>query len=84
MSATFATAYPASQPNPGHGFITVQIPFYLTKPMIPGSPYAGLYAQIMDVVPQRAVFAYYASIERVQRVSPSSPPQLRVSRLRRV
>jgi hypothetical protein len=74
MSATFATAYPASLSNPGHGFITVQIPFYLTKPMVPGSPYAGLYAQIMDIVPHRAVFAYYASIERVQRVPPPSSP----------
>lgn len=53
--------------------MTVQIPFYLTKPIIPGSQYEGLYAQIMDAVPQRAVFAYYASLERVERVPPPTP-----------
>lgn len=34
----------------------------------------GLYARIMDIVPQRAVFAYYASIERLQRVASPKPP----------
>ncbi|CAI7573459.1 unnamed protein product [Penicillium crustosum] len=74
MSATFASSCPAPQSTPNHGFITVQIPFYLTKPIIPGSQYEGLYAQIMDAVPQRAVFAYYASLERVERVRPPTPP----------
>lgn len=74
MSATFASSCPAPQSTPNHGFITVQIPFYLTKPIIPGSQDEGLYAQIMDAVPQRAVFAYYASLERVERVRPPTPP----------
>ncbi|EKV05501.1 hypothetical protein PDIG_11360 [Penicillium digitatum PHI26] len=38
------------------------------------SQYEGLYAQIMDAVPQRAVFAYYASLERVERVLAPAPP----------
>lgn len=74
MSATFAGSYPTAESRPNHGFITVQIPFYLTKPIIPGSQYEGLYAQIMDAVPQRAVFAYYASLERVERVLSPTPP----------
>ncbi|KAJ5952415.1 uncharacterized protein N7479_010828 [Penicillium vulpinum] len=57
--------------NPDYGFITVQIPFYLTKPIIPGSQYEGLYGQIMDAVPQRVVFAYYASLERIELLPPT-------------
>lgn len=74
MSTTFASSYPPAQSSPSHGFLTVQIPFYLAKPISPGSPYEGLYAQIMDAVPQRAVFAYYASLERIERVPSPTPP----------
>ncbi|CAI7594148.1 unnamed protein product [Penicillium glandicola] len=73
MSATYSSSHPASQSDPVSGFITVQIPFYLTKPIIPGSQYEGLYAQIMDAVPKRAVFAYYASVERVELLPPATP-----------
>ncbi|KAJ5799980.1 uncharacterized protein N7518_002048 [Penicillium psychrosexuale] len=73
MSATFASSYPATQSSPCHGFMTVQVPFYLPKPNMPGSQFEGLYAQIMDIVPQRAVFAYYASLERVERLLLPTP-----------
>ncbi|KAJ5496991.1 hypothetical protein N7463_008978 [Penicillium fimorum] len=74
VSATFASSYQSTRVNPDYGFITVQIPFYLTKPIIPGSQYEGIYAQIMDAVPRRVVFAYYASVERVELLPPPPTP----------
>ncbi|KAJ5200213.1 Serine-threonine protein kinase 19 [Penicillium cf. griseofulvum] len=74
MSATFASSYQPTRSNRDYGFITVQIPFYLPKPIIPGSQHEGIYSQIMDSVPQRAVFAYYASVERIELLPPPSLP----------
>jgi hypothetical protein len=81
MSATYGdTYYPATRSDADceeahgpKGFITVQVPFYLAKPTAPDSQFKDLYAQIMDAVPPRTVFAYYASVERVELLPPAAP-----------
>ncbi|KAJ5577861.1 Serine-threonine protein kinase 19 [Penicillium hispanicum] len=65
-SLTISASYELS---PSKSFITVQIPFCPDASSTP----TDLYQQITSAVPRRAIFANYASVERVMLLPASSP-----------
>ena len=69
ISADYKRLRPQTQELDSEGFITVQIPF---RPHSSSTP-TDLYQQIISAVPRRAIFANYASVERVALLPTSSP-----------